>query len=430
MQFVKLQIGCLLIILYIEVTYIKATKSGKLPCNKMFDALMVVAPWAVFFDGFTAWTVNHMEIVPELLNRMAHLLFFIFMDLTIIITAIYMYDQLVGFCKSNKKLNLILGIPGAISLLLIIVGIGQLNYLHGRTTYYSMGFSAYVCFASLFFHYGVILYLVLTRRKFLPAEKVMGTLSFIVIVGVILVTQIIFPEVLLTAICPTILLLGIYIDFENPFIRKLTIHNEKMVEGFATLVESRDNNTGGHIKRTRAYVNLMLHKMRHNPRYADIVNKDYLINVSNAAPLHDIGKIATPDRILQKPGRLTDEEYAIMKEHAACGGEIIKNTFQNLDNPEFQQIAYEVARFHHEKYNGKGYPDGLSGDQIPLHARVMAIADVFDAVSQKRCYRDAMPVDECFAIIERGAGYDFDPALAQIFLDARDEVEKLMKDLY
>lgn len=126
MQFVKLQIGCLLIILYIEVTYIKATKSGKLPCNKMFDALMVVAPWAVFFDGFTAWTVNHMEIVPELLNRMAHLLFFIFMDLMIIITAIYMYDQLVGFCKSNKKLNLILGIPGAISLLLII---GELDSL-------------------------------------------------------------------------------------------------------------------------------------------------------------------------------------------------------------------------------------------------------------------------------------------------------------
>ena len=109
------------------------------------------------------------------------------MDLTIIITAIYMYDQLVGFCKSNKKLNLILGIPGAISLLLIIGGIGQLNYLHGRTTYYSMGFSAYVCFASLFFHHGVILYLVLTRHKFLPAEKVIGTLSFIVIVGVILV---------------------------------------------------------------------------------------------------------------------------------------------------------------------------------------------------------------------------------------------------
>ena len=315
-------------------------------------------------------------------------------------------------------------VPGILSLILITAGIRQLEYLCGRTTYYSMGFSAYVCFISLFFHYGVILYLLISRRKFLPREKVAGTLSFIVIVGIILIVQIIFPEVLLTSICPTILLLGIYIDFENPFIRKLTLHNEKMVEGFATMVESRDNNTGGHIKRTKTYVDLMLRKMQHDKHYSNIVNKDYLINVGNAAPLHDIGKIATPDCILQRPGKLTAEEYAAMKEHAACGGEIIKNTFQNLENPEFEKIAYEVARFHHEKYNGKGYPEGLSGEQISLHARVMAIADVFDAVSQKRCYRDAMPLEDCFAIIEKGAGSDFDPLLAKIFMDSKNEIKK------
>ena len=168
--------------------------------------------------------------------------------------------------------------------------------------------------------------------------------------------------------------------------------------------------------------------MRHDKRYQDIVNKDYLTNVSNAAPLHDIGKIATPDSILQKPGKLTDEEYAIMKEHAAVGGDIIQNTFHNLEDEEFKQIAYEVARFHHEKYNGKGYPEGLVGEQIPLHARIMAIADVFDAVSQKRCYRDAMPVEECFAIIEKGAGSDFDPVLAEIFLGAKEEIVQLMSN--
>ena len=238
--------------------------------------------------------------------------------------------------------------------------------------------------------------------------------------------QIIYPEVLLTSICATILLVGIYVDFENPSIRRLTVYNDSMVEGFATMVENRDDNTGGHIRRTRAYVNLMLHKMRHDKRYEDIVNKDYLVNVSNAAPLHDVGKIATPDRILQKPGKLTDEEYAVMKEHAARGGEIILNTFKDIDNPEFQKIAYEVARFHHEKYNGKGYPDGLSGEQIPLHARVMAIADVFDAVSQKRCYREAMPIDQCFDIIAKGSGTDFDPYLTQMFLDSRAEIEQLM----
>ncbi len=416
-----------MVILYVIVTYHKATVQNHIPHNRLFDALMIVTPWAVFFDGLTAWTVNHLDTVSAPLNGLAHLFFFVTMDLVIIITTLYMYDETIGISKRDKNKNLWLLVPGAISLLLIVAGIGKVQYLHGETTNYSMGFSVYVCFITLFLYYGIMLYLLLSRRRFLPKDKEISTTSMIVIVGVVLIVQIIFPEVLLTSICSTILLVGIYLDFENPSIRKLTIYNQNMVEGFATMVENRDDNTGGHIRRTQAYVNLMLHKMRHDPRYSDIVNVDYLNDVSNAAPLHDVGKIATPDRILQKPGKLTDEEYAIMKEHSARGGEIIKTTFKDTGTPEFRKIAFEVARFHHEKYNGKGYPDGLEGEWIPLHARVMAIADVFDAVSQKRCYRDAMPLDECFAIIERGSGTDFDPELVKIFLDSRAEVEALMR---
>lgn len=427
MQYIKLQLGCLLVILYIMAAYVKATKHEKMSCNRIYDALMAVTPLAVIFDGITAWTINHMDIVPGIVNRAAHLIFYILMDLEILITALYMYDQTVGLSKQNRKKNLLLLVPGVISLVLTVAGIGQIYYVQGKMTNYSMGMSVYVCFATLFFYYGIILYLLVARHRFLPKEKKLGTASMIVIVGTILIVQIIYPEVLLTSVAATMLLVGVYIDFENPSIRKLTAYNENMVEGFATMVENRDDNTGGHIRRTKAYVNLILHKMRHDEHYKDIVNKDYLINVSNAAPLHDLGKIATPDRILQKPGKLTDEEFAIMKEHAARGGEIILNTFKNIDNPEFQQIAYEVARFHHEKYNGKGYPDGLAGEQIPLHARVMAIADVFDAVSQKRCYRDAMPVDQCFEIIEKGSGTDFDPRLTELFLESRDEIEQLME---
>lgn len=417
-----------MVILYVIVTYHKAAVQSRIPRNHLFDALMVVTPWAVFFDGLTAWTVNHPDIVSAPVNGLAHLFFFVTMDLVIIITTLYMYDETIGLSKRDKNKNLWLLVPGAISLLLIVAGMGKVQYLHGETTNYSMGFSVYVCFITLFLYYGVMLYLLLSRRRFLPKDKEISATSMIVIVGVVLIVQIIFPEVLLTSIGSTILLVGIYLDFENPSIRKLTIYNQNMVEGFATMVENRDDNTGGHIRRTQAYVNLMLHKMRHDPRYRDIVNVDYLNDVSNAAPLHDVGKIATPDRILQKPGKLTDEEYAIMKEHSARGGEIIKTTFKDTGTPEFRKIAFEVARFHHEKYNGKGYPDGLEGEWIPLHARVMAIADVFDAVSQKRCYRDAMPLDECFAIIEKGSGTDFDPELVKIFLNSREEVEALMRE--
>lgn len=426
MQFVKLQLGCLLVIAYVEISYIRETLRGQISCNRYFDILMAVAPWAVFFDGLTAWTVNHMDTVPELLNRAGHLLFFIFMDLTLLVTAAYFYDQLLGF-RDRKKESLLLGIPGLLSLLLIIGGFGNLAFIPGKTTWYSMGFSVYVCYGTVILYYGAILCIVIARRRFLPKDKMLGILSFILLAGVMLGIQVCFPEVLLTALLPTMLLLGIYVDFENPSIRKVTIQHNEMVDGFATMVESRDSNTGGHIRRTRAYVDLMLRKMRQDKRYRAILNRDYLENVSNAAPLHDVGKIATPDSILQKPGKLTEEEFAIMKQHAAAGGDIILHSFRDLSNAEFRQIAYEVARYHHEKYNGRGYPEGLKGEQIPLHSRVMAIADVFDAVSQKRCYRDAMPVEECFSIIEKGVGTDFDPNIARIFLDSADEVVALMK---
>ena len=426
MQYFKLQLGCLLIIAYIEISYIRATLRGKIPCNRLYDALMVVAPWAVLFDGVSAWTVNHMDIVPDIINRGAHLLFFIFMEMTLVATAEYMYDQLLSF-KNRRWVIFLSELPGIVSVALAAAGIGRLRFIQGTTTWYSMGFSVYVCYATVILYYGSILYIIIARRRFLPRGKKLNILSFVVLVGVILAVQLRFPEVLLTSLFPTFLLLGIYMDFENPYIREVTAQHNEMVDGFATMVESRDNNTGGHIKRTRAYVELMLSEMRRSRRYRAIMSRDYMENVGNAAPLHDIGKISTPDSILQKPGKLTPEEFEIMKMHAPNGAEIILNTFHDLNNEEFRHIAYELARYHHEKFNGRGYPDGLSGEQIPLHARIMAIADIFDAVSQRRCYRDALPVDECFDIIRKGSGADFDPELVEIFLGAREKVEALMK---
>ena len=199
MQYIKLQLGCLLVIAYIEITYVKVAIQSKIPCNRLFDGLLAIAPWAVFFDGLTAWTINHMDVVPDWLNRGAHLLFFLFMDLTIFVTAGYMYDQLIGFRKENRLQNILLALPGLISMVLIAAGIGQLEYRQGAYTFYSTGFSVYVGFASIALYYGAIAYLAITRRRFLSKDKVLGTMSFIVITGIILVTQIRFPEVLLTS---------------------------------------------------------------------------------------------------------------------------------------------------------------------------------------------------------------------------------------
>ena len=135
-----------------------------------------------------------------------------------------------------------------------------------------------------------------------------------------------------------------------------------------------------------------------------------------------------PDAILKKPGRLTPEEFEQMKLHAAKGGEIIQQSFGRMGNAQYLEIASQIARYHHEKWNGKGYPDGLQRKEIPLCARIMAIADVFDAVSEDRCYRPALPLDECFEIIQEGSGQDFDPILAEVFLELRPEVQRVRQE--
>lgn len=416
----KLQIGCLIIALYFTLTYIKETQDKKLPCNRIFDALLVVAPWAIVFDGVTAWTVNHMDIVPDWLNILLHAFFLCLMNAVTIIIYLYMLNLTVGM--RTRRARFVAVVPGIISMLGILIFLPELRFVEGVNTNYSMGISVYFCFGSLVLHFAVLAYLTIKKHRTIEQHKKLNIFLFILIMGALLLVQILFPEVLISSLLPVLALVELYVNFENPSMRRIQKYNKEMVTAFATLVENRDNSTGGHIKRTSAYVEILLDEMKKSHQYGTMLSKDYTRNVINAAPMHDIGKISTPDQILQKPGKLTDEEYAIMKQHAPVGGEIIEDTFAELDEPEYQKIAYEMARFHHEKWNGRGYPDGLREEEIPLHARIMAIADVFDAVSAKRCYRDALPIDECFRIIEDGSGKDFDPRLVALFLAARGRV--------
>ncbi len=206
---------------------------------------------------------------------------------------------------------------------------------------------------------------------------------------------------------------------------ELSLYHDEMIMGFATLVENKDGSTGGHVKRTTAYVRLLSEELQKRGFYGEILTDEYVDNLCKAAPMHDIGKISAPDIILQKPAELTMEEYQKMKEHAVSGGRIIQETFGHLSNKEYTQMAYEVARYHHEKWDGTGYPEGRKKGEIPLCARIMAVADVFDAVSEDRCYRDALPLEKCFEIIAQGSGQDFEPLLVEVFLDIRDKVEQV-----
>lgn len=216
-------------------------------------------------------------------------------------------------------------------------------------------------------------------------------ITYLLVVTGVTGYQMIVPDSLISSIATTMLLAGAYVNQENPAMKELTRYHDEMVMGFATLIESRDSSTGGHVKRTTQYVKLLAEGLKNRGYYAEILTKDYMKNLLKAAPMHDVGKIAVPDAILQKPGRLTPEEFELMKLHAQKGGEIIQESFSRMGNEEFLEMACEIARHHHEKWNGKGYPDGLKRKEIPLCARIMAIADVFDAVSADRCYRKALP---------------------------------------
>ncbi len=191
----------------------------------------------------------------------------------------------------------------------------------------------------------------------------------------------------------------------------------------ADMVESRDKNTGDHVRKTAAYVRLILEKMKDRGMYADKLTDEYMADVANSAPLHDVGKIMVSDTILNKPGKLTDEEFAIMKSHTTAGSKVIASAMSLVSDSGYLKEAKNLATYHHERWDGKGYPKGLAGEDIPLSARVMAVADVFDALVSRRSYKEPFTFEKAMSIIEEGAGTQFDPNIARLFVESADEVK-------
>ena len=198
---------------------------------------------------------------------------------------------------------------------------------------------------------------------------------------------------------------------ENELIQTVSIR------ALAHLAETRDPETGNHILRTQGNVRLLATMLQDHPRFAATIDDGYIKMLAHSAPLHDIGKVGIPDAILQKPGKLTPEEWVVMKTHSRLGSDAIEQAEQDIDKPvEFLALAKEIARWHHERWDGGGYPDGLAEETIPLSARIMTVADVFDALISKRVYKEAMQFDQVRDIIAAESGRQFDPDVATAFL--------------
>ena len=202
---------------------------------------------------------------------------------------------------------------------------------------------------------------------------------------------------------------------------RIVAMHDQLILGMATMVESRDNSTGGHIRRTSEGVRILVEEMRDDKELQ--LSDEFCRDIIKAAPMHDLGKIAVDDAILRKPGRFTPEEFDKMKAHAAEGARIVHEILRGTDDEMFRRIAENVAHYHHERMDGSGYPDGLRGDAIPLEARIMAIADVYDALVSRRVYKEAFSFEKADKIILEGMGTQFDARLERFYRAARPKLE-------
>lgn len=210
-------------------------------------------------------------------------------------------------------------------------------------------------------------------------------------------------------------------------LEKITQLQKDIIITMANLIESRDGTTGEHVKHSSIYTEYLVMKMIENNIYREELTVDFVNYLKQAAPMHDIGKITVPDSILRKPGALSEEEYKLMKLHAEAGGRLIRENMSRLAEPEFVVIASNVANYHHEKWNGKGYPEGLKEKEIPLEARIMAVADVFDALVAKRQYKEGMSLEQAKEIMLQGRGEYYEPILLDCFFQDTEELGKLMR---
>ncbi len=201
------------------------------------------------------------------------------------------------------------------------------------------------------------------------------------------------------------------------------MHNN-LILSMATMVESRDNSTGGHIKRTSEVVNILISEIQKDKDEGHLqLSPEFCHNIIKAAPMHDLGKIAVDDAILRKPGRFTDDEFEKMKVHAAEGARIVHEILKDTDDKDFHILAENVAHYHHERWDGSGYPEGLKGEEIPLEARIMAVADVYDALVSKRVYKEAMSFEKADSIMMESFGKHFDRQLEKYYVAARPRLE-------
>ena len=212
-------------------------------------------------------------------------------------------------------------------------------------------------------------------------------------------------------------------------VKKISDTQMAMIFALAKLAESRDDDSGMHLERVQGFCKKLAEGLAQRSRLGRQVDPKFVENIFYASPLHDIGKVAIPDRIVLKPGKLTAEEFEVMKTHAAVGAEKLESVQRQFPGNALLDMGIAIAKFHHEKWNGEGYPQGLAGEAIPLAARIMAVVDVYEALRAKRCYKDALSHEESVDIIVSSGGTHFDPEIVKVFIELKEDFRKIRDEM-
>ena len=401
-----------------------------------------------------------MDICTMVFEGTAHPIYSILLPASMFLFYIFSYFVLIAagieimfFIKQEKFkkgfLNVIKVATVIYFILLLLTPFTNLLYEIDENNVYSRGKYFFIALVIQVILYLNLIIYILANRKSISRAKVGVILMFVLFPQIMQVIQLLFYGISLINTGFTVAFLTMFIQSNRDLEKSLNYIedeldikeselNEKVseiessklqfikmqnhtIESLSNLVENRDEDTGEHVRRTRAYVELLAVQMMKNGHYPDVLTPRFIRFLKRAAPMHDIGKIVVPDEILKKPGRLTKPEFEQIKRHAAEGGRIVHEILDGYEDPEYIQITADIATHHHEKWDGTGYPEGLKGEEIPLCARIMAIADVFDALVSPRIYKSPMSYDEAFQIIESGSGTHFDPIVVKEFLEIREK---------
>lgn len=420
---IEMQSAGLIFLLIILISFIFSKKRNSIEF-KIFPLHILIGVFTLIFDIASCITIPHMDKIPVLTTVIGKI-YLCFLYLYICFSFVYAILCSMNSSVSTKKHKIaVFAILASAILYFAFVVIAIFSKIHffcsGRLVY-SYGTLPSICYiftaATIT---GTIIYLLLNRNSITINARI-PIWTFVLAELIPAIIQFFNPEILVVGFAVSVCEYTLFRSLENS--RNEDEQNE-IIKAFAEIIEGRDENTGEHVKRTIAYVSIILEKLRENKKYKKILTKEYTDTLTYASSLHDVGKISIPDSVLQKPGPFSKEERAIIETHPLKGYALIRDSFDKIGSRLFKRIALELTLFHHEKWDGSGYPKGLKWDQIPLSAQIMSVADVFDAVSQDRCYRPPMSLSRSFEIIQEGIGTHFSPDIARAFLESRELVEQ------